>query len=333
MHKKPPTISNVRSSDQTEEASEDGWTYNLLPNPMANIFVSYSRADREFVQRVNLSLKETDKDVWIDWEDIPATAEWMAEIFSAIAAADSFVFVLSPESIKSATCLEELARAVELNKRLIPILCRNVNPDAVPESIRRLQWIDFRQETDFLRGYAAGLGASRRSEQNTDGFGLQLKEQILNPKLGVWNVGSHMMGETIPKESNYVALDSRKDKWDMPLLKISVAYDDNDEKMIADYFEQLSEMFTLAGFKDIKTTDSKAAPGLDIHEMGGVRMGRDPKTSLLNKWNQLHHCGNVFVTDGACMTSTSTQNPSLTYMALTARAADHAVNELKKGNL
>ena len=119
----------------------------------------------------------------------------------------------------------------------------------------------------------------------------------------------------------------------MPLLKISIAYDDNDEKMIRDYFAQLSEMFTLAGFKDIKTTDSKAAPGLDIHEMGGVRMGHDPKTSLLNKWNQLHHCSNVFVTDGACMTSTSTQNPSLTYMALTARAAHHAADELKKGNL
>lgn len=191
----------------------------------------------------------------------------------------------------------------------------------------------FRQETDFLRGYAAGLGASRRSEQSSEGYGLQLKEQILNPKLGAWSVGSHMMGETIPKETNYVALDGKKDRWDMPLLKISIAYDDNDEKMIRDYFAQLSEMFTLAGFKDIKTTDSKAAPGLDIHEMGGVRMGHDPKTSLLNKWNQLHHCSNVFVTDGACMTSTSTQNPSLTYMALTARAADHAVSELKKGNL
>ena len=92
-------------------------------------------------------------------------------------------------------------------------------------------------------------------------------------------------------------------------------------------------MYTRAGFTDIKTTDSKQAPGLDIHEMGGVRMGKDPKTSLLNAWNQLHECKNVFVTDGACMTSTSTQNPSLTYMALTARAANHAIELLKKKEL
>ena len=126
-----------------------------------------------------------------------------------------------------------------------------------------------------------------------------------------------MMGETIPKETNYVRLDKdKKDEWGIPLLnQFLSAYDDNDEKMIKDFFEQLTEMYTKAGFTDIKTTDSKQAPGLDIHEMGGVRMGKDPKTSLLNEWNQLHACKNVFVTDGACMTSTSTQNPSLTYMA------------------
>jgi choline dehydrogenase-like flavoprotein len=103
--------------------------------------------------------------------------------------------------------------------------------------------------------------------------------------------------------------------------------------MVKDFFEAMTEMYTKAGFTDIKTNDSRQAPGLDIHEMGGVRMGLDPRTSLLNKWNQLHACPNVFVTDGACMTSTSTQNPSLTYMALTARAADFAVRELKKGNI
>lgn len=92
-------------------------------------------------------------------------------------------------------------------------------------------------------------------------------------------------------------------------------------------------MFEKAGFTNIQANDSKQAPGLDIHEMGGVRMGRDPKTSLLNKWHQMHACRNVFVTDGACMTSTSTQNPSLTYMAMTARAANYAVEEMKKGNL
>jgi choline dehydrogenase-like flavoprotein len=190
-----------------------------------------------------------------------------------------------------------------------------------------------KQETDFLRGYAAGFGGSRYN-QGAEGWGEDLKKNLLNPTLGPWYVGSHMMGETIPKESGQVSLDaSNKDEWGIPLLHVNVDYDDNDEKMVKDYLEQLTEMFTVAGFKNIETADSKQAPGLDIHEMGGVRMGHDPKTSLLNKWNQLHHCKNVFVTDGACMTSTATQNPSLTYMALTARAADYAFNALKTGDL
>ncbi len=141
-----------------------------------------------------------------------------------------------------------------------------------------------------------------------------------------------MMGETIPKQASQVTLDTNKvDDWGIPLLKIDVDYDENDEKMIKDFYEQFTEMFEKAGFTNINTYDSKQAPGLDIHEMGGVRMGKDPKTSLLNKWNQLHSCKNVYITDGACMTSTSTQNPSLTYMALTARACNHAIKESKKG--
>jgi choline dehydrogenase-like flavoprotein len=188
----------------------------------------------------------------------------------------------------------------------------------------------FKQETDFLRGYAAGFDSNRYNEMDHDGLGVSLKDKLAQTKLGPWRVGSHMMGETIPKETNYVALDSTvKDEWGMPQLKISIDYDNNDEKMIKDFHEQLSEMYTKAGFKNIQTFDSKQAPGLDIHEMGGVRMGRDPKTSLLNEWNQLHACKNVFVTDGACMTSTSTQNPSLTYMALSARAVDYAVKNVK----
>ena len=136
---------------------------------------------------------------------------------------------------------------------------------------------------------------------------------------------------TIPKESNFVKLDDQqKDAWGIPQLRINIEHDDNDEKMIMDFFEQFTEMYEKAGFSDIQTKDTKQAPGLDIHEMGGVRMGKDPKTSLLNEWNQLHACPNVYVTDGACMTSMSTQNPSLTFMALTARAANHAVEVLKK---
>jgi choline dehydrogenase-like flavoprotein len=190
----------------------------------------------------------------------------------------------------------------------------------------------FRQETDFFRGYAAGFSAFRGMEHNYQGFGVELKKNLDQGSLGPWRVGSHMMGETLPKETNTVSLDPQlKDPWGIPQLKINISYDDNDEKMLKDFFAQLTEMYTAAGFTNIKTEDSGQAPGLDIHEMGGVRMGRDPKTSLLNKWNQLHACLNVYVTDGACMTSTSTQNPSLTYMALTARAVDHAVSQARHG--
>jgi len=184
------------------------------------------------------------------------------------------------------------------------------------------------KDADFLRGYAAGFSAFRSFDRPTEGFGLALKKNLNGGSLGPWHVGSHMMGETIPKETNTVSLDgTRKDPWGIPQLKIDISYDDNDEKMLKDFFKQMTEMYTAAGFTNIRTGDSNQAPGLDIHEMGGVRMGNDAKTSLLNKWNQLHACENVFVTDGACMTSTSTQNPSLTYMALTARAVDHAIKQ------
>ena len=197
----------------------------------------------------------------------------------------------------------------------------------------------YKQETSgpasrFLRGYAAGFSAKRGTKYDHNGLGASLKENLHNPEEGIWHVGSHMMGETIPKESNYIALDpTLKDPYGLPQAKISVAYDDNDEEMVKDYIEQLTEMFTMAGFTNIRHSDSKQAPGLDIHEMGGVRMGKDPKTSMLNQWHQLHAVPNVFVTDGASMTSTSTQNPSLTYMAFTARAANYAVEEMKKRNL
>jgi choline dehydrogenase-like flavoprotein len=192
----------------------------------------------------------------------------------------------------------------------------------------------YKQETDFLRGYASGFSAYRGFKHSHEGVGDSFKEGLASKELGPWRVGSHMMGETIPKESNFVTLDpGKKDAWGVPQLKISVDYDDNDEKMKKDYIAQLTEMFTTAGFTNIKAESNHQAPGLDIHEMGGARMGTDPKTSVLNKWNQLHACNNVFVTDGASMTSTSCQNPSLTYMALTARAVDYAVSEMKKGNI
>ena len=136
------------------------------------------------------------------------------------------------------------------------------------------------------------------------------------------------------REENHVRLSTdKKDQWGIPLLVTSVGYDDNSEKMIKDFLTQSAEMLDKAGVKNIQQHDNHQAPGLDIHEMGGCRMGKDVKTSLLNNHNQMHHCKNVFVTDGACMTSTGNQSPSILYMALTARATNYAIDEMKKGNL
>lgn len=191
-----------------------------------------------------------------------------------------------------------------------------------------------RQETPFLRGYMALVNASRMHVPYGTDYGVGLKKNILDKTPGNWQISAQMMGETIPKESSTVSLDPvKKDKYGLPQLRVSVAYDNNDELMLQDFFQEFSDMFRKAGYSNIETTDTKRKPGNENHEMGGVRMGRDPKTSLLNEWNGLHACKNVFVTDGACMTSTSSQNPSLTYMALTARAANYAVDALKKNNL
>lgn len=193
----------------------------------------------------------------------------------------------------------------------------------------------FQQETDFLRGYAVGFGASARAVQfSRGGIGEELKANLLNRTLGPWWVSGWMQGEVIPIETNHVRLhETMKDKYGIPQLVLSCDWTENDDRMVLDYLAQMTEMFEKAGFTDISARDSHSLPGADIHEMGGVRMGLDPETSLLNKWNQLHSCKNVFVTDGACMTSTATQNPSLTYMAITARAANFAVGELKNGAL
>ena len=190
-----------------------------------------------------------------------------------------------------------------------------------------------KQETDFLRGYASFFSAYRpRGIWTEEQIGAKFKDSLT--EVGGWGVGMMMQGETIPKESNHVRLSTElKDKYGLPQLITSVGYDENDDKSTQDFLEQGAEMLEYIGVKNIYTHNSQQNPGLDIHEMGGARMGHDPKTSILNKWNQIHTCKNVFVTDGACMTSTGTQNPSLTYMALTARAANYAMEELKKGNL
>ena len=192
----------------------------------------------------------------------------------------------------------------------------------------------FKQDSNFLRGYAIGIGGGRGHKTDTTPIGDQLRENILHPPLGNWHLSSWMMGETVPIESNHVRLHKElKDKYGIPQLIISCDWTENDDKMVEDYVQQSKEMFEKAGFTNIDAVDQKTPPGSDIHEMGGVRMGLDPKTSMLNGWNQIHACKNVLVTDGACMTSTGTQNPTLTYMAITARAANHAIEEMKKHNL
>jgi len=192
-----------------------------------------------------------------------------------------------------------------------------------------------KQDTDYLGGFLTFVWASRRGAFNDSGsvgIGADYKDALTEP--GPWTAGMYIQGETLPKETNHVRLSSdKKDPWGIPQLITSVSYDDNDEKMIKDFLEQSAEMLSVAGLQNLVKHDTKQAPGLDIHEMGGCRMGHDPKTSLLNKHNQLHLCKNVFVTDGACMTTTGNQSPSILYMAFAARAANFAVDELKKGNL
>lgn len=191
-----------------------------------------------------------------------------------------------------------------------------------------------KQEMDFLRGYMVHFSAGRATGDRSNKLDIGGAYKDALSEAGEWGIFMMMQGETIPKESNHLRLSKdQKDEWGIPQLVTSVSYDDNDEKILKDFLQQGEEMLTKAGCKNIQLYDSKQAPGLDIHEMGGVRMGKDPKTSLLDKWNAFHHCKNVYVTDGSSMVSTSTQNPSLTFMALTARAANHAVDELKKGNL
>ena len=191
------------------------------------------------------------------------------------------------------------------------------------------------QQMDFFGGYMSFYTASRSSwERDVEGeqIGSAFKEKISQP--GGWTVYMMMQGETIPKAENQLQLSKdKKDQWGIPLLITDVDYDENDEKLLEDFLDQGEQMLKSAGCENIKKHDSGQAPGLDIHVMGGVRMGDNASTSLLNKWNQMHSCPNVFVTDGACMTTTGVQNPSLTFMAMAARAANYAAKEVKAGRL
>jgi choline dehydrogenase-like flavoprotein len=190
-------------------------------------------------------------------------------------------------------------------------------------------------QESFLRGYAYSVFASRKignTEASETSFGADYKEKLTDP--GPWSVSMGGMGEHLPDYSNHVKLSKdKKDEWGMPILDIDCEYKTNEMNMIKDILDSGAEMLDKAGFKNIEKVDSEEAPGLAIHEMGTARMGKDPKTSILNGFNQMHAVKNVFITDGSCMSSSACQNPSITYMALTARAVDYAVNEMKKRNI
>jgi choline dehydrogenase-like flavoprotein len=192
-----------------------------------------------------------------------------------------------------------------------------------------------KQESDFLRGYSLSGGASRegwREQAHKPGFGKDYKAMVRTP--GDWSFELLGQGEMLPRYENMVSLHpTKKDKWGMPQLHIDCTHSDNERKMLDDIANTAANILETLGAKDVRKQVKSLEPGLTIHEMGTARMGRDPKTSLLNGHNQAHDVPNLFVTDGACMSSGAWQNPSLTFMALTARACEYAVQQLKLGKI
>ena len=188
---------------------------------------------------------------------------------------------------------------------------------------------------EYVRSFGYQGAASRQgwNRQIAElGIGADLKNALSEP--GPWSMGMTAFGEILPYHENTISLDkTKKDKWGLPVLAMNCEIKDNEKKMRVDMKNDAMEMLTAAGLKDVKPSESDYFMGMGIHEMGTARMGKDPKTSVLNAHNQVWDATNVYVTDGACMTSAACVNPSLTYMALTARAVDHAVGELKKGNI
>jgi len=193
---------------------------------------------------------------------------------------------------------------------------------------------DQTKRSNYVRGFSTYGWAGRQGtgQGGTYEFGKELKDNIATP--GPWQMTFLAFGESIPRYENRVYLDhDDKDPWGIPKLVIDMEFGENEREMRKEMVSSSAEMLEVSGFRDISTFDGDSPPGLSIHEMGTARMGRDPGTSVLNKWNQMHKIPNIFVTDGACMTSNGWGNPSLTYMALTARACDYAVREMKKGNI
>jgi choline dehydrogenase-like flavoprotein len=188
---------------------------------------------------------------------------------------------------------------------------------------------------DYLRGFGYQGGGGRQGWQRKVAefsFGAALKEELMQP--GLWTMGLVAFGEQLPEYKNRLYLDTtKKDKYGMPMVVFDAEFGENERKMRIDMINDAQEMLEKAGLINVKGYDQGSYPGQAVHEMGTARMGKDPKTSVLNAFNQIHDVKNVFVTDGACMTSSACVNPSLTYMALTARAADFAVRELKARRL
>jgi choline dehydrogenase-like flavoprotein len=193
----------------------------------------------------------------------------------------------------------------------------------------------FGDKRDYLRGFGYQGGASREDwsrDVAEMGIGANLKAALVEP--GAWTMGITGFGEMLPYAENRVTLDkTKKDKWGQHVLSIDCELKDNEKRMRKDMMNDAAEMLEAAGLKDVSTWDAGSFPGMAIHEMGTARMGHHPMTSVLNAHNQMHELTNVFVTDGSCMTSSACQNPSLTYMAITARAANYAVEQIKLGNL
>lgn len=188
------------------------------------------------------------------------------------------------------------------------------------------------KDAEFLRGYHFGMSAYRKREAKDAVIGEHLKEAISVP--GSWELELYAFGECLPYNDNRVTLNhDKKDKWGRPLIAINCEFKENEKKMNKDMGDNAKEMLEAAGLKNIHVHNSISFPGNANHEMGIARMGRDPKTSVLNGFNQMHEVKNVFITDGSCMTSSNCVNPSLTYMALTARACDYAVKEMIKMNI
>jgi choline dehydrogenase-like flavoprotein len=191
------------------------------------------------------------------------------------------------------------------------------------------------RKRDYLRGFGYQGSGSREGYNHVVAeysIGKDYKEALTEP--GGWTMGIGGFGETLPYHDNKVTLDkTKKDKWGLNVLAVDAELKDNELKMRKDMASDAVEMLEAAGVKNVRSRDDNPYLGRGIHEMGTARMGKDPKTSVLNSWNQVWDAKNVFVTDGSFMTSASCVNPSLTYMAMTARAADHAVSELKKGNI